>query len=55
VLVGTRNGSCSRNKIGAARCRLLAHFWIEFENGEQSSRKGHTELQTVLKQLAARG
>ena len=28
--------------------------WIEFENGEQSSRKGHTELKTVLKQLVAR-
>ena len=28
--------------------------WIEFENGEQSSRKGHTELKTMLKQLVAR-
>jgi uncharacterized protein YbjT (DUF2867 family) len=40
------------------RARMLDGFnegWIEFENGEQSSRKGHTELKTVLKQLVARG
>jgi uncharacterized protein YbjT (DUF2867 family) len=29
--------------------------WIEFESGAQSSRKGHTELKAVLKQLVARG
>ena len=40
------------------RARMLDGFnegWIEFENGEQSSRKGHTELKIVLKQLVARG
>jgi uncharacterized protein YbjT (DUF2867 family) len=40
------------------RARMLDGFnegWIEFENGEQSSRKGHTALKTVLKQLVARG
>ncbi len=40
------------------RARMLDGFnegWIEFENGEQSSRKGHTELKTVLKQLVAGG
>jgi NAD(P)H dehydrogenase (quinone) len=40
------------------RARMLDGFnegWIEFGNGEQSSRKGHTELKTVLKQLVARG
>jgi len=40
------------------RARMLDGFnegWIEFEDGEQGSRKGHTELKTVLKQLVARG
>lgn len=40
------------------RARMLDGFnegWIEFENGEQSSRKGRTELKTVLKQLLAHG
>ncbi|MGB6662512.1 MAG: NmrA family NAD(P)-binding protein [Xanthobacteraceae bacterium] len=40
------------------RARMLDGFnegWIEFENGEQSSRKGQTELKTVLKQLVAHG
>ncbi|MGB8739931.1 MAG: NmrA family NAD(P)-binding protein [Xanthobacteraceae bacterium] len=40
------------------RARMLDGFnegWIEFENGEQSSRKGHTELKTVLKQLVEGG
>ena len=40
------------------RARMLDGFnegWIEFENGEQGSRKGHTEIETVLRQLVARG
>jgi uncharacterized protein YbjT (DUF2867 family) len=40
------------------RAQMLDGFnkgWIEFENGQQSSRKGHTELKTVLKQLVTRG
>jgi uncharacterized protein YbjT (DUF2867 family) len=40
------------------RAQMLDGFnqgWIEFENGEQNSRKGHTELETVLKQLVTRG
>ena len=40
------------------RAQMLDGFnegWIEFENGAQGSRKGHTELKTVLKQLVARG
>jgi len=40
------------------RAQMLDGFnegWIEFENGEQNSRKGHTQLKTVLKQLVARG
>jgi hypothetical protein len=40
------------------RAQMIDGFnegWIEFENGEQSPRKGHTELKTVLKQLVARG
>ena len=40
------------------RAQMLDGFnegWIEFENGEQSSRKGRTELKTVLKQLLAHG
>ena len=44
-------------KNPAPRIQMLDGFnegWIEFEKGEQSSRKGHTELMTVLKQLVAR-
>jgi NAD(P)H dehydrogenase (quinone) len=40
------------------RAQMIDGFnkgWIEFENGAQGSRKGHTELKTVLKQLVARG
>ena len=40
------------------RAQMLDGFnegWIEFENGQQGSRKGHTELKTVLQQLVARG
>jgi NAD(P)H dehydrogenase (quinone) len=29
--------------------------WIEFENGEQGSLKGQTEMETVPRQLVARG
>jgi NAD(P)H dehydrogenase (quinone) len=29
--------------------------WIEFENGEQGSLKGQTEIETMLGQLVARG
>jgi NAD(P)H dehydrogenase (quinone) len=45
-------------KNPAPRAQMLDGFnegWIEFENGEQNSRKGHTALKTVLKQLVARG
>jgi hypothetical protein len=42
------------NILAAARLRVNKG-WIEFEHGEPSSRKGHTELKTVLKQLVARG
>jgi len=44
-------------KNPTSRARMLDGFnegWIEFENSDQSSRKGHTELKTVLKQLVAR-
>ena len=40
------------------RIRMLDGFnegWIEFENGEEGSLKGQTELETVLRQLVARG
>jgi len=40
------------------RAQMLDGFnagWIEFENGEQGSRKGQTGIETVLRQLAARG
>ena len=40
------------------RAQMLDGFnkgWIEFENGEQGSLKGQTEIETVLRQLVARG
>jgi uncharacterized protein YbjT (DUF2867 family) len=40
------------------RAQMLDGFnegWIEFENGEQGSLKGQTEMETVLRQLVARG
>jgi NAD(P)H dehydrogenase (quinone) len=40
------------------RMQMLDGFnegWIEFENGEQGSLKGQTEIETVLRQLAASG
>ena len=40
------------------RAQMLDGFnegWIEFENGERGSRKGQTEIETVLRQLVARG
>ena len=38
------------------RAQMLDGFnegWIEFENGERGSRKGQTEIETVLRQLVA--
>lgn len=40
------------------RAQMLDGFnegWIEFENGEQGSLKGQTEIETVLRQFMARG
>ena len=40
------------------RAQMLDGFnegWIEFENGERGSLKGQTEIETVLRQLVARG
>jgi uncharacterized protein YbjT (DUF2867 family) len=40
------------------RAQMLDGFnegWIEFENGEQGSLKGQTEIETVLRQLVASG
>ena len=40
------------------RAQMLDGFnegWIEFENGVQGSLKGQTEIETVLRQLLARG
>jgi NAD(P)H dehydrogenase (quinone) len=40
------------------RAQMLDGFnegWVEFENGEQGSLKGQTEIETVLRQLVARG
>jgi NAD(P)H dehydrogenase (quinone) len=40
------------------RAQMLDGFnegWIEFENGEQGSLKGQTEIEPVLRQLVARG
>jgi uncharacterized protein YbjT (DUF2867 family) len=40
------------------RAQMLDGFnegWIEFENGEQGSLKGQTEIETVLRQFVARG
>jgi NAD(P)H dehydrogenase (quinone) len=44
-------------KNPAPRAQMLDGFnegWIEFENGEQGSLKGQTEIETVLRQLVAR-
>jgi uncharacterized protein YbjT (DUF2867 family) len=40
------------------RAQMLDGFnegWIEYENGERGSRTGQTEIETVLRQLVARG
>jgi len=40
------------------RAKMLDGFnegWIEFENGERGSRKGQIEIESVLRQLVARG
>jgi hypothetical protein len=45
-------------KNPAPRAQMLDGFnegWIEFENGEHGSLKGQTEIETVLRQLVARG
>ncbi|HYU21576.1 MAG TPA: NmrA family transcriptional regulator, partial [Candidatus Dormibacteraeota bacterium] len=45
-------------KNPAPRAQMLDGFnegWIEFDNGEHGSLKGQTEIETVLRQLVARG
>ena len=45
-------------KNPAPRAQMLDGFnegWIEFEHGEERSLKGQTEIETVLRQLVARG
>jgi hypothetical protein len=45
-------------KNPAPRAQMLDGFnegWLEFESGEMGSLKGQTGLETVLRQLVARG